>query len=517
MLNIRPYSSKELLLFPPSVGDYLSKDHLAHVVDEAVDTIDLTPYYREISPVGNPAFDPALMIKIWYYGYCTRTYSSRKIDEKLNTDVAFIFLSGMQKPDFRTISDFRKNNLKKLTNSVVDITQICHRLGMTKLGEISIDSKVMKANASASKTYNEEGLIKEREKIQKKIEEYLQKVNQTDIEEDKIYGSDKRGNELPEDIRDKKERVKKMKRIVEQLKQAQEKLNQSGKKKINLTDNDAQFQKDKSRIIPGYRAQTSVDSKEQIIIANDVTNIQHDSSQLIPMVDKTLENINKIEPDKFSETGQPQSIKIPADTGYSSGKNLAELEKEKYKDKVEPYIPDTNSQTKERGKGHDVTSPFHRSKFTYNKEENSFTCPDGKELYYMGQYLSHEVLHSVYRCRDCKSCQHFGKCTTHKNGRFIQISEHQPLIDKMRQKLSTEEGKKIYAKRKITVEPVFGNMSQNLGFREFLLRGLEKVKGEYSLMCSAHNLLKIARFLRESKMLLTQALAKPCIVAIQDG
>jgi len=169
MLNIRPYSNKELLLFPPSVGDYLSKDHLAHVVDEAVDTIDLTPYYREISPVGNPAFDPALMIKIWYYGYATKTYSSRKIDEKLDTDVAFIFLSGMQKPDFRTISNFRKNNLNKLKNSFVDILQICHRLGMTKLGNISLDSKVMKANASADRTYDEKEIIKEREEIEKAI------------------------------------------------------------------------------------------------------------------------------------------------------------------------------------------------------------------------------------------------------------------------------------------------------------------------------------------------------------
>lgn len=104
MLNIRPYSNKEYLLFPPFIGDYLPKEHLSHVIDEAVEEIDLTPYYRKISTVGNPAYDPALMIKIWFYGYATRTYSSRKIDDKVNTDVAFIYLAGMQKPDFRTIS-----------------------------------------------------------------------------------------------------------------------------------------------------------------------------------------------------------------------------------------------------------------------------------------------------------------------------------------------------------------------------------------------------------------------------
>jgi len=466
-LNVRPYNNKEQLLFPASVGDYLSENHLAHVVDEAVDEINLQPYYNKISDVGNPPYHPALMIKIWFYGYAIKTYSSRKVEEKTHTDVAFIYLAGMQKPDFKAISEFRRKYIEQLKNSFVDILQICHRLGLTKLGNISIDSKVMKANAASSRTYDGKELIKEREEIEKTIQEYLQKANQTDEEEDKLYGHDKRGNELPDDIREKKDRVKKMKRIAQQLKQAQEKLKQSGKKKINLTDNDAQFQKDKSRIIPGYRAEIAVDSKEQIIVANDVTNEQNDAPQLIPMVDEVLENVKELEPEKFSDDfcEQSEKINIPADAGYSSGKNLAELETEKYKDKVEPYIPDTNSQTKEH----------------------------------------------------CKSCQHFGKCTINKLGRFIQISEHQHLIDKMRQKLSTPEGKKIYGKRKITAEPVFGNLSQNLGFREFLLRGLEKVKGEFSLMCTAHNLLKITRFLREQKMLLTQALAKPCTVAIPDG
>lgn len=150
-LNVRPYNNKELLLFPPSIGDYLREDDLAHVVDEAVEEIDLTPYYKKISEVGNPPYHPALMIKNWFYGYATKTFSSRKIEEKLYKDIAFIYLAGMQKPDFKAISEFRRKNLPELRNSFVEIVQICHRLGMTKLGEISLDSKVMKANASISR------------------------------------------------------------------------------------------------------------------------------------------------------------------------------------------------------------------------------------------------------------------------------------------------------------------------------------------------------------------------------
>ncbi len=501
MLNIRPYNNKEQLLFPASIGDFIPKDDLVHVVDEAVESIDLTPYYRKISPVGNPSYDPALLIKIWFYGYCVKTYSSRKIEDKLHRDVGFIYLAGMQKPNFRTISDFRKNNLNELKNSFVDILKICHRLGMLQLGDISIDSKVMKANASANRTYTEKELIEEQKELEKAIQEYLEKANQTDEEEDKRYGPDKRGNELPEDIRDKEQRVKKMKQIVEQLKQAEQKLKSSGKEKINLTDEGAQFQKDKSRKIMGYRAHIAVDSKEQVIVATDVTSWQNDSTQLFPMIEKVLENVDKIAPDRL-EGQQKEKINIIADSGYSSGVNFAEFEKERYKDKIEPYIPDVVSEQNRKGKSysHKEDPRFDKSRFVYNSEDDTVSCPAGKKLHYIGKSNRRGVMYNNYgnNTAECKKCEYYGICTNSKRGRHIVISGYQPIIDKMREKLSTEEGKKIYGRRKITAEPVLGNLSQNLGFREFLLRDIQKVKGEFLLMCIAHNLIKITKILRNS-------------------
>ncbi len=516
-LNIRPYSNKEQLLFPASIGDYLSKDHLVHVVDEAVEEIDLEPYYKKISNIGNPPYHPALMTKIWFYGYYVKTYSSRKIEEKTHTDVAFIYLAGMQKPDFKAISEFRRKNLPELKNSFVEILQICHRLGMTQLGNISIDSKVMKANASADKTYNEKELIEEQRELEKAIQEYLEKANQIDAEEDQKYGPDKRGNELPEDIRDQEQRMKKMKQIVAQLKQAQEKLKSSGKEKINLTDNDAQFQKDKSRKIPGYRADIAVDSKEQVIVANDVTTEQADQPQLVSMIDKVIQNVDKVKQpanDTISDenTGQQDKIKIITDSGYCSGNNLAELEKQKYKDKIDPYIPDQIYQAKERT---EKNLPFDKDKFIYDETSDEFTCPAGKKLHHIGNTTGRgKQIVRVYHCNDCKSCQYFGLCTTSPKGRRIKVLENEHLYKQMREKLSTPEGKKIYAIRKITAEPVFGNLSQNLGFREFLLRGNQKVKGEFSLMCNAHNLLKIARFVRNIGKSLKELLNQPELVLV---
>lgn len=510
-LNLRPYNNKELLLFPPSVGDYLPKDDLAHVIDEAVDVIDLSSYYAKIPEVGNPSYHPALMIKIWFYGYATKVYSSRKLEEKLHKDVAFIFLAGMQKPDFKTISEFRRKNLTELKGSFVEILQICHRLGMTKLGEISLDSKVIKANASPDRFYDEERFDCERKELEEAISKYLEKVNQTDIEEDQKYGKDKRGNELPEEIRKKEERLKKMKEIMKELKK------QGGKAKINLSDKDAQFQKGGEKIVCGYRAQIAVDSQEQVIVANEVTNQQHDSTQLIPMIGEILKNLGELEQPNSKKLNKKKKVKLIADGGYHSGKNLDKLSKGRYKDIIDPYIPDTNSDKREHGKGYDRESPFHRSKFIYNRKGNSFRCPAGKELPHIGNYLSHGVRYSVYGdLADCKDCRYFGQCTTSRHGRRINISEYQEIVDEMHKKLSRKEGKKIYGLRKITVEPVIGNLSENLGFRSFLLRGLEKVKGEFSLMCTAHNFLKMAKHLKQLGTSLKQTLNRSKLPLVLD-
>lgn len=510
MLNVRPYNNKQQLLFPPSIGDYLPKNHLVRVIDEVVEQIDLEPYYQKIPKVGNPSYHPAMMIKIWFYGYCVRTYSSRKIEEKLYTDLAFIYLAGMQKPDFKTISEFRRKHIDELKQTFVEILKICHRLGMTKLGNIAIDSKVMKANASANRTYTERELLEEEQELESAIQEYLERANQTDEEEDRRYGSERLGNEIPEDIQDREKRIKKMREIVEQLRQAREKLKSSEKKKINLTDSDAQFQRDKSRKIPGYRAQIAVDSEQQVIVANDVSTKQADQRELLPMINQVIENVDKVrenlEDNLFhaDTEKEEEKINIIADSGYSSCENLAELEGERYKGRIEAYIPDQRYQARERNR---ESLTFDKERFVYDEERDEFICPLGKRLYYMGKAAHRgKQRFKVYRCRECKGCIYFGDCTSSPRGRTIKVLENQHLYEQMRDKLSSMEGKRIYALRKVTVEPVFGNLVKNLGFSEFLLRGLHKVRGEFSLMCSAHNLLKIARFIKRLGCSLREAL-----------
>lgn len=482
-LNVRDYNNKDKLLFPATIGDYLPKDHLAWFIDDVVEQLDLNCLYKKVPSVGNPSYHPKMMLKILFYGYATSNFSSRKITKGLETDVAFIFLSGMQKPDFRTISDFRKNNPEELSNLFIQIVRLCKKLGLVGLGHISLDSTVVRANAYREKTYDRERLLLEEKAVEKKIKELLDAAQATDDEEDRIFGVNSRGDEIPKELRSQEKRL-------EKLKEARAKLEEESLKEVNLTDPDVKFQKQEGNLIrPGYRAEIAVDEKEQIILSCDVINKANDVDQLIPLIEQTGDNL--------PEFSIKESIIVTADSGYSSMENLKELES---KQNIDAYIPDPKYQTAQNGKTTPEDSPFYKERFIYNPEKDIYLCPNHKELYFSHRKKEqgeHGAYSSIYRCRECRTCQYFGRCTKTAHGREIKIYDNTGQIHKMRSKLNTADGKRIYGRRKVIVEPVFGNIKHNLGFRQFLLRGLKKVKAEFTLIAIVHNMQKIAKFLRK--------------------
>src|SRR3989339_245229 len=516
-LNVRPYNNHEILLFPPCIDDYLEDEHPVRMIDEVVETLNLTPLYEEISNVGNPSYHPKMLVKLIFYAYANKTFSSRKIAEKTKTDVAFIYLSGMQKPDFRTISDFRKNNIEFLNTLFVEVVKICQRLGMIGIEHMSCDGSVFKANASNDKSYTLKKITQEEEEIQQQIKELFSKAERTDHEEDEKYGLNNSGCELPDDINTKQKRAKKLQDILSKLQSAKEKLRtldenkDTTKKKINLTDNDAQIQKDRGKKIPGYRGQIMVDAKEQVIVACDITSEQSDVNQAIPITEQTLKNL-QIKKENSVDTNT--KIKISADSGYSSGNNLKYFEN---KHNIDAYIPDKEYQAQQRGKqGH--RSQFNKEFFEYISEKNCFICPEGNKVTYIGQKLKRKkYIVSIYRCNDCINCKHFGICTTCPQGRSIYVSGYEQSISNMREKLSGCEGKKVYSRRQVIVEPVFGNIKHNLGFREFLVRNKEKVRGEFALISIVHNIVKISGYLRKLGVSLNEALTISPFIPVPSG
>ncbi|MCX9010921.1 MAG: IS1182 family transposase [Candidatus Methanoperedens sp.] len=482
-LNVRNYSNKDNLLFPASIGDYLSEGHLAWAIDDVVESLDLIFLYKKVSSVGNPSYHPKMMLKILFYGYATSNFSSRRIAKGTETDIAFIFLAGMQKPDFRTISDFRKNNAEELPKLFVQIVRLCKKLGLVGLSHIAIDSTVIKASADRDRTYDRERFILEEQVIQDKIKELLDVAQKVDDEEDRIFGPSLRGDELPESVRSRKKRL-------EKLQEAKKDLEQRSLKEINLTDSDATFQREKGKVFrPGYRAEVVVDGKEQIIVACDVVNKLNDRQELLPSIERAVDNLPEI-------ATQDSSMVVTADSDYSAMESLKKLEEQK--PYVDAYIPDSKYQSKQDGNITDEDSPFHKKCFSYNPDKNVYICPNQKELTFRYRRISRsKAYYSLYRCRYCQDCPYFGTCTKSPKGRAIWVYDNQEQIYKMRRKLDSAEGKRIYAKRKIIIEPVFGNIKHNLRFREFLLRGLRKVKSEFTLIAIVHNIRKIAKFLKK--------------------
>ena len=445
----RFYDPEQILLFPPNIREWLPEGHLAFFIDTLINHADLstiTNYYEQ-SDRGNPPYDPRMMTKILTYAYCIGMPSSRKINKALYEDVAFRVLAAGNFPDFRTISDFRKIHLKALEALFAHVLNLCSEAGLVKLGTVAIDGVKIKANASIDRNYNHKKLTEKEEQLQKTIHELFEKAEQTDAEEDRIYGKDRRGDELPDGFRTKTEqleRIRKAKTILEQ--RQQEKKNKYDRKKYertetekktgkrlrgrklkhvdekpeesavaNTTDPDSRIMKTRTGYVQAYNGQLAVDAKSQVIVATDLVQDQNDKQQLQPMMQKIQENTGRL----------PQRATL--DAGYDNEEQI-----KPFWDKVDLYIP---------------------------------TQKDWKQRKAM-------------------------KGTLPPKGR---IPKKLSLRERMKRKLLTKKGKAIYKKRGSSVEPVNGQIKDSRGFDRLSLRGLQKGKSEWKFICTTHNILKLWR------------------------
>ena len=426
-----PYEPDQQLLLPAALQEWLPDDHLAYFISDVVDQLDMSEvtarYERERR--GGPPYHPRMMVKVLLYGYCVGVASSRRIAQRLHEDIAFRVLAANNTPDFRTISDFRKDNLDALSGLFVQVLALCQRAGLVKLGHVSLDGTKVKANASKHKAMSY-GRMKEREaQLAAEVAELLRQAQAADDEEDRRYGKDKRGDELPEELAFREGRLEKIREAMAVLEAeaqaAGEQAEAEGGKRPGVPDDKAQrnFTDTESRIIPapggkdflqGYNCQAVVDSAHQVIVAARATNQTSDKQQAVAMMEETIDNVGAV----------PREVS--ADAGYYSAKAVDEL----YALGVDPFV------APEQTRHGRVVPP----------------APRGR------------------------------------------IPSHLSPRDRMRRKLQTRLGRQRYALRMQTVEPVFGQIKQGRGFRQFLLRGLEKVNGEWSLICTGHNLLKLFRF-----------------------
>src|SRR3984957_10539285 len=346
--TFRAWKIDEPLFLPPTVQDFVVKDHLARFVLSLVrhdlGLAKITGTYG--SERGQPPFDPTMMTTLLLYSCCCGIYSSRRIAKACRERVDFMSIVGLDAPDFRTISDFRKRHLKALGELFGQILQLCEKAGLVKLGHVALDGTKIKANASKHKARSYECMEKRAAELEAEVAKWLSTAEAADAEEDKLHGHDKTGEEMPDWVTDKKRRAERIRAAKAELEaeakaaaeakrkaaaEAQAQREAEGRKKPgrpaappstapdpkaqkNFTDPQSRIMKSKDGFVQAYNAQIAVDSEAQIIVAQDVTQSAVDSGQLVPMIDATKTNLGRY------------PAQASADAGYCSESNLEALE-----------------------------------------------------------------------------------------------------------------------------------------------------------------------------------------------
>ena len=328
--TFRPYEPYQDFLMPASMREWLPSDHLAYFISDVVDQLDLSEIMERFvgEERGYPPYHPTMMVKVLFYAYCIGVASSRKIEKRLCEDVAFRILAANNTPDFRTISDFRKDHLRALAGLFLQVLKLCQKAGLVKLGHVSLDGTKIKANASRHKAMSYKRMKEEEARLEAEIAELMKKAAAVDEEEDHRYGKDKRGDELPKEMAFRESRLKKIREAKEALeedaKREAEIAAASNKKHTGVPADKAQrnFTDPESHIMPApggkhfvqaYNAQAVVDSTHQVIVAAEVTNKPTDRGQAEPMMEVVKTN-----------TGQlPRQMS--ADAGYFSSDAVTNL------------------------------------------------------------------------------------------------------------------------------------------------------------------------------------------------
>jgi transposase len=428
--TFREWDVEQTAMFPATVLDFVPPGHIAHfvrnLVVEELNLAKITNQYSEQR--GYPPYHPVMMTALILYAYCQGVYASRRIAKACEQRVDFMAITARQEPDFRTISDFRKRHIVALGELFGQVLKLCQKAGMVKLAHVALDGTKIAGNAAKDQSLKYSRLKKSEEQLAEEVTGWFREAERQDANDDAEYGTDRRGDELPDWVSDKQKRLEKIRQAKAEL-EAEAKAEAERKKaedeakapknrardpipdmpsddaKRNLTDADSRLLKTSNGYVQGYNAQAAVDADSQVIVGQTLSNDRNDLKQLIPLVEQIEANT------------QDCVKEVSADSGYYSEQNLDQLQQRT----VRGYVA-TGRRDKD-GTWHGDVGPL------------------GKQM----------------RAR----FERGGKNTR-------------------------------YRLRKQTVEPVFGIIKSARGFRQFLLRGLNKVEGEWSLLCTVHNILKLA-------------------------
>lgn len=510
-------------LLPPSYDELIEPDHLVRVVNRVIDQLDLSAVLAKYKGGGTSSYHPQMLLKVLVYAYCKKIYSSRKIAAALQENVHFMWLSGENRPDFRTINDFRGSRMKGVIDQVfAEVLEYLIEAGYIQLEHYFADGTKIEADANKHKVVWAKRKENYQKRVRKQIQELIEQIEQANAEEQAEYGDEdleerggnssgelnserlkQRIEELNQRLRERNQpkretqaERKALKKLSENCLPRLEKYEQqtetlAGRSSYSQTDPDASSMRmkedrgaEKPWPKPAYNVQLGTEG--QFVVGFSVHGRAGDPACLIPHLEQLRTNL-----------GGRLPHKIVADAAYGSEENYAYLERHGAENflKYNTFYQDTHPYRKpEVLRAHQ----FRAENFPYETETDTFVCPAKKRLHF--QYASRYTTDNgyitnrrIYECFDCANCPIKSQCTRAKGNRKIRISfQLLKYRQQARENLTSEEGKQLRAARSTEVETVFGHLKHNQGFRRFHLRGLEKVKTEWGLVSIAHNLRKMA-------------------------
>lgn len=462
-----------------SLDSMISPNNPVRLIDLLVDKIVLNDpenfLWKGKKNKGRRAFSPATMLKLFLYGYLNKIQSSRRLEQETYRNIELKWLICNLHPDFWTINEYRKNNEKQIRLVTIEFRKFLISENYIKAKEVAVDGTKLKAYASRDMLTIAD-INKRLKSVNEKLSQYLEQLKIEDaIEEVK--------GELKEELKEENDQNINKKIIarnvyleaqVAKLEEEKRKLEEKGKNYLAPNDPDANLVKSRQGKIAGYNAQFAVDAENKMIALSEITDSENDIYELKPDLEKLKEQV-QIEPDK-----------VYADKGYVNHKDIKEIEEQT---KTECYVPVLNNNKKDKKSG---------LKFTYDKENNEYICPQGKKLKLRQRNkkrrrkrASYSYRVNVYQCTDCKNCPIKQKCTSSKKGRIINRHIDQEWIDNYQKRMLKPESKENMKKRKAIVEHPFGVIKWMMGLHHFLLRGKEKVQIELDLYATVYNIKRL--------------------------
>lgn len=460
-------SRYQMALLPKSIEDYVGPDDPVRVYDAFVDALDFEGLGIEINPrkVGNAEYDPKTMLKLLLYGYSYGWKGSRKLERAIHHNLSFIWLMGGLTPDHKTISEFRRKHKKALKEVMRQCTRICIELDLIDGNVLFVDGTKIRANASRGSNHNRQYYEQRREEIDKRIDELLEECERID-EKEEGQGSWAR---MQKEFADNEQYRNRIKELLNRFEGEDER----GKKPetINQTDPDSALMRGVQGSHASYNVQSVVDDKHGLIAHIDAVSDSNDVNQFANQITHAEAVM-----EKACEVGC-------ADAGYADTEELEKIDRRGTK-VIVPSQRQALNNPEER--------PFSKDKFVYNKEQDSYHCPEGHRLTYTGKQAGGKKL--AYRITDaavCKGCRHFGKCTNSLSGRKIVRLIQEEVKEKLELQYEQPESREIYRRRKARIEHSFGHIKRNLGMTNLLLRGREGAQAEISIAATCFNIVRM--------------------------